>query len=463
MIAKTSTKKLNSRARLTVLAMVVSLCTGCASLTNPVANGIPARLVPDELLGTPKSTLEPIPLTWLRRRPDDNYRLATGDVLGVFIDGVLGEQNQLPPINFPDAQDLPPSVGFPIPIRQNGTVPLPLVSPVKVDGLTIEEAEQAILKAYTVDKEIIKEDESRILVTLIRPRRAKILVVREDSPSQRVQNQNFNVFGRAAPIAPPRGQGQGFVIEVPATEADVLSVLAQSGGLPGPNAANEVVIQRGYNRSNFSAGADGILNDDFTNDIQSGNDEWCTENGCDENGRPRYVKIPLRLPCNQPPPFSPDDVKLASGDIVFIPAIDAQVYYTGGLLPSREVGIPRDYDLRVVEALLRVGGPLINGGINANNLSGGIVGSGIGNPSPSLLTVLRRTPDGGQAIIRVDLNRAVREPRENILVQAGDVLILQETPQEAATRYFTSIFNVNIFGEIFASGSAAVTGTGNIP
>ena len=36
--------------------------------------------------------------------------------------------------------------------------------------------------------------------------------------------------------------------------------------------------------------------------------------------------------------------------------------------------------------------------------------------------------------IRVDLNEAVRDPRQNILVQDGDVLILQETPDEAITQ-----------------------------
>ena len=443
-----------------ILVLTLPIISGCASWTNPIANGIPARLLPDEMLGTSKADLKPIPLTWLRRRPEDTYRLAQGDVLGVFIDGVLGEPEQIPPINFPDAQDLPPSVGFPIPIRQNGTVPLPLVKPVKVTGLTIEEAEEAILEAYTVEKKIIRPDESRILVTLIRPRRAKILVVREDSPSQRVQNQSFNPIGFAAPISPPRGQGQGFVIELPATEADVLNVLAQSGGLPGPNAANEIVIQRGYNRATEASVGDLFVGADCA--LSEGSD-WCTENGCNEDGRPRYVSIPLRLRCDEKPPFRPEDVQLESGDIVFIPAIDAQVYYTGGLIPSREVGIPRDYDLRVVEALLRVGGPLINGGINGNNLSGGIVGGGLGNPSPSLLSVIRKTPDGGQAIIRVDLNRAVRDVRENILVQPGDVLVLQETPQEAMTRYLTSVFNLNIFAEIFSSGSASVTGTGVIP
>ena len=219
--------------------------SGCAALTNPVQNGIPARLLPEELLAESKSDLQPIPLTWLRRRPDDVYRLAKGDVLGVFIEGVLGGEEELPPIHFPDLADEPPSVGFPVPVDDKGEVTLPLIDPIDVGELTLEEAREAIVKAYTVDKEIIRVDEARVLVTLILPRRAEVMVVREDAPG-RSFNANVNPFGRAAPIASPRGAGTGQVVELPATEADVLGVLTRTGGLPGPNAANEVIIQRGY-------------------------------------------------------------------------------------------------------------------------------------------------------------------------------------------------------------------------
>ena len=57
------------------------------------------------------------------------------------------------------------------------------------------------------------------------------------------------------------------------------------------------------------------------------------------------------------------------------------------------------------------------------------------------MSVLRRTPDGKQqVVIRVDLNRAMRDPRENILVKDGDVLVLRETPQEALARYISQQF-----------------------
>lgn len=85
-------------------------------------------------------------------------------------------------------------------------------------------------------------------------------------------------------------------------------------------------------------------------------------------------------------------------------------------------------------------GPLINGAFGTNNLAGTLIDPGIGNPSPSMLIVLRQVPGCGQIPIMVDLNKALQDPRERLIVMAGDVLVLQERPSEAMTRYFTRVF-----------------------
>ena len=46
----------------------------------------------------------------------------------------------------------------------------------------------------------------------------------------------------------------------------------------------------------------------------------------------------------------------------------------------------------------------------AINITGTSLNQGLGFPSPSLVTVLRRTTHGGQVAINVDLNRALRDP-----------------------------------------------------
>jgi hypothetical protein len=60
-----------------------------------------------------------------------------------------------------------------------------------------------------------------------------------------------------------------------------------------------------------------------------------------------------------------------------------------------------------------------------------------------LLTIIRKTPKGGQITIRVDLNRAAQDRRERVLVQPGDFLILQESLGESFTRYMTQTFRFN--------------------
>jgi hypothetical protein len=156
-------------------------------------------------------------------------------------------------------------------------------------------------------------------------------------------------------------------------------------------------------------------------------------------------------------------VILKSGDILFIESRDTEVYYTGGLLPVGEFLLPRDYDLDVLEAVTQSRGPLFNGGVNFNNLAGTITTNGIGAPSPSLLTVIRKTPHCGQIVIRVDLNRAAVDPRERILVQPGDFLILQETMGESLTRYLTQRFTFNFLGTIIRQRDLIATVNSVLP
>jgi hypothetical protein len=125
--------------------------------------------------------------------------------------------------------------------------------------------------------------------------------------------------------------------------------------------------------------------------------------------------------------------------------------------------VPRDYDLHVVEAIALGGGPIVNGLTTQNNLSGTITASGIGSPNPSRVTVLRRTKNRGQIPIIVDLNKALNDPRENIVVQAGDVIVLQETPEEALTRYFTSITHFSWLKIFTDNPHNVVTNTFTLP
>ena len=130
-----------------VLAMAAAL-SGCAAITNPVQNGVPVSRLPDEMLTrTQREGLETIPLSLLRQTLPTAYTLAAGDVLGVFVAGIFpltlqDQQLPPPPVYFPSqinplGAGLAPSLGYPVSIRSDGTIKLPLISPLTLDGLTI--------------------------------------------------------------------------------------------------------------------------------------------------------------------------------------------------------------------------------------------------------------------------------------------------------------------------------------
>lgn len=440
-----------------------SLLTGCAAWTNPVSDGLPAHAAPVDLLAIPKDCQEPLRLTALQQPRPTEYRLAAGDVLGVYIEGVLGDVDVVPPVNVVDMTGQAPSLGFPVVIREDGTLSLPQIEPLSVDSMTVTEAEQAIIKAYTTGAApILQPGRERIIVSLVRPRQVRVLVLRQDSPSGAIELPTPGIIrssrqfrGGAEGIIRGNSNGTGTIVDLPAYENDVLNALARTGGLPGLDAANAIVIQRGASLG-LGCTAPGVASDGVFFD---GEYVHLLERGeFPVGGRP-VVRIPLRIWPGQPLPFGPEDIILHAGDVVLIEARSKDLYYTGGLLPSGEFPLPRDHDLTVIEAITQVGGPLVNGGINSNNLSGALVAPGIGAPSPRLLTVVRRTPDGRQVPLVVDIDLALHDAKENILVQAGDVLILQESRPQALARYFSQFFNFRLSGVFLDRGSAAGTAT----
>ncbi len=439
-----------NRQALSLLALIAMALPGCAALTNPVADSLPVRRLPPEILGESREGKLTIPLNWLGQKPPEVYRIGKGDVLGVWVAGVLGLETQNPPVYFPSqvnfvARRLPPAVGFPVPVRQDGTIVLPMLDPLSVQGMTVAEAQEAVRQAY-LRKSIIRPDRA-VTVTIMEQRPQRVLVIRQEAGG-------FTSGGVGGIIASSTKRGTGHVLDLAPNENDVLTALAQTGGLPGLDAYNEVVIFRG-----------GQSRPDLITGLQA------LQPGCNPlplAGPSPVVQIPLRMPPGATPPFRPEDVLLSDGDVVFIEARDREVFYAGGLLPAGEYVIPRDYDLTVVRAIALIKGPLVNGAFGGNTLSGALLPSGTGGPSPSLVTVLRKVPGCGQIAIRVDLNKALRDPRENIIIQPQDVVILQEKPGEALARYFTqTLFNFSFTWEAirsrFATGVIDVSAPQQIP
>lgn len=430
-------------AALMLLAIVSA--QGCAAITFP-SYGIPVYRLPEEMLSCPKDHEKSINLTWLKQPPPQDYLLAPGDVLGIWVAGVLGSDESGPTLVPAAGRNEVPGSGTPIRVRPDGTIHLPLIDEIKVTGLNIEQAEDLIREHYLASG-VLREGLEQILVTLVRERTHNVLVFRQEqgianAPRQtsRFTPQQENRFKR----------GTGHIVQLPAYRNDVLTALAESGGLPGLDAYNEIIIFHGAFRSPEESRLvlDQLEQQEPTEFLSS-----------------RVTRIPLRIVPGTPVAIAPEDIILDDGDVVYIEARDPDVFYTGGLLPTGEWQLPRDYDLDIIEAITLVRGPLASGGLQTTNflLSQQLVTGELGGPSPSLAMVLRRTADGGQIPIRVDLNLAMTDASERILIHPGDVVLLQQTSEEAFARYLSGILRLDVGWTLFNRGDATGVATGRLP
>lgn len=412
------------------MAMVSSLITGCSTI-----NSIPVSRVPREILAAElKDDFIDISMLRLRQDPPEVYLLGPGDVLGVYIKGVLGNDQELPPVHFPEDSNRAPAIGYPVPIREDGTLALPIVDPIKVEGMSLVEATTAVRNAYTYPRQIIKEGEEQIIVTLIQQRKIRVQVIREEGGGTNGVTK----------------RGTGHVVDLPIYENDLLHALSETGGMPGTDAKNEVMIYRGMYDDALSA--DSILNDLCSSQCHGECDDPCF---CDERPipDPPYVtRIPLRYNPATPPTFTKEDIILHEGDIVIIRSRDAETFYTAGLLGGGEVPLPRDKDLDIVGAIALAGGSLGSSGTGVGSIGGmgggmggGGGGGGRGGCQPSEAIVVRELPCGSSITMRIDLNKALQDPSQRILIKPNDVIILRYTLLEELGNAALSIFQVNYF------------------
>jgi len=254
---------------------------------------------------------------------------------------------------------------------------------------------------------------------LRQPRVTKVQGQREDST-------------QAANVGTGGGQGGGQIIgtdkrqtgqtiRLPAYENDILHALNATGGIPGSLAEDEVTVIRGkYDPANPLKNA---------------------------------TRLSRRVYPEQKVVIREEDIILKDNDIMYVQSRDADTYYTAGLIGTGQFLLPRDYDLRVIEAIARVRGPLINGGFSANGFQSSSTSSGVGAPSPSLVSIIRRLPGNREFTIRVDIDRALRDPRENILIQPDDILVMQELPGQAILRYLSQTIRIGTVADTIKSAN----------
>ena len=419
-----------------------------AQILNRRIPAVPANQLPRSY--SQRTETSPVNAALLRNRPSKKYFLDDGDVLGIFIEGVLGNLDESPPVQIPDANsDLPPSIGYPVSVREDGTISLPLVEPIPVRGLTVIQVEELIKSKYLDRNRPILTSENRILVSLMRKRTVNVYVIRGDNSQSAGQNRS-----RSGVVNQRSDQSRrSNRLQLPAGDNDLLNALSQTGGLPGVNARSDVKIYRAnqtagrYNPAGvyqpsggYAAGRSSFPRTAVNGTSYSSSNQYRSPRSYSANGT-RVTTVPTRQRPGENVNIRPTDARLDNGDVVVIEPRDTEVYYTGGLLGGGEFPLPRDRGIDVLEAIASAGQS-----VGAARQTGfGVVPQ----RTPTELLILRKRPGQGQLNIRVDLDRALVDPSQRIQVQAGDLLILRHTRHEQIQNAGIGVFNVYGVRQIF--------------
>jgi protein involved in polysaccharide export with SLBB domain len=378
---------------LAFLALCWTVCTGCYAPLR--STGISASRLPEEYR-TPRRTAGPqLNLSTLTLETQGDYILGPDDLLDLTIEG-LYRGVEVRPIR--------------VRVMTNGTISLPMIGAVKVAGMNLAEASDAVTRAYA-EGNVLKDTKTSVLLA-------------EKSSTSVV------VLGEV------RTPG---VQRLPKYENDVAHALAAAGGL-AEDAADEIEIHR--RRSPIKQMGGELI--DFQKprvdpevillgDEEKFNSEPRQPGGVDPKAplvlssfsQPaaepelEIVRIPLRG--NPTRPIRIDDVVLQNGDVVVVPSRKSEVFYVVGKLSptnfvrfnigarERDLGagflLPKDREIDVVTAVAMAGyiDPI---------------------DSPTTVTVHRVCPSGEPALIIVDLIKARTDRCENLLVEAGDIIYL---------------------------------------
>lgn len=416
----------NARRTVNRLALIgiILISTGCSLDKACIMSGRGACTVCEmspEWHPTPRSCNRPIDLSLLKRPTQPEVLVHPSDVLGVYVEGVISGDaissggSELPTTVYtPTIENVrqpTPVTGRPVEVHADGTIYLPLIGPLSVVGMSLQQVANTVREAYVDAGQLKRDRDGYTIVSLMKPRVNRILVIREDAPADALTLKTLD-----SEILTKRGTAM--VVELTEENSDILNALVASGGLPGEDARNDVWILR--NNADWNHAAESFQAGMHPEEIIEDRDMALT-----------HSVIRLRQPCGEPLSFAQPDVVLHNGDVVFIEKRHEEYFYTGGLLQAGRISLPRDEDIDILEAIAMantgLGGP---SGLNAatnqfRNTPGNII------PATRAI-VLRKLPGGNQVKIDIDLRAAMTDPAQRILIAPEDFVMLHYRPQELA-------------------------------
>ncbi len=353
-----------------LLGLVLS--PGCyAPLRSP---GIAACTLADTFRAPEKASALDLNYAMLTRETTQSFLLGPGDLIRIEIADLIPRIRRLPPVDgVANDNRAPFSYEVDTHVSESGTVLLPLVGTISVKDMTVEQARQAVVSAYSKGY----MDDPKVSVRL------------EEASTTRVV-----VLGH---VARPN------VYELPKYENDIAHAIASAGGLVAEE-ADEIQVHR-------------KAADEYTSFISNATG--------DDSALPNVEMLRIPLRSNPPAMIAPKQAILNDGDVVVVRKTPDEIFFVVGRLSTnnfvrftlgrqdRDLGngfvLPKDRDIDVVTAVAMAGyiDPI---------------------DSPTTVTVHRTLPDGKPVLIRVDLIAARHNRKENIMVRAGDIIYLNPDP-----------------------------------
>ncbi len=151
----------------------------------------------------------------------------------MIVQGVTGDFAKAP-VHMPKKGDgTLPAVGHPMVVLRDGTLPMPLINPVNVRGMTVIQARDAVAKAYLAEDVLNKKNQ--VTLSLMRKRTVNVSVLHDD------------------PANAMRSVSQ---VKLPADRANVLNAMVESGPFDS-KAAVSVINGRGQRTSGRTQLTDG--------------------------------------------------------------------------------------------------------------------------------------------------------------------------------------------------------------
>ena len=193
------------------------------------------------------------------------YLLDSGDILGVYVDGVLGDLDKAPPVMMPPpGSGLAPAIGFPIAVREDGTISIPLIEDLMVRGKSTKEVQNELVKAFTTGDDPILRPPVRIMVSLVRQRGyvppATIqLAPKSDQDSLAMSTAQLEAaeteFGKDHPVTKKLRQNFDALLKAsksasPTNASDLSNRHAASNGSPEPT-FNRTTYAEAYNIAKY--------------------------------------------------------------------------------------------------------------------------------------------------------------------------------------------------------------------